>query len=174
MIENRLRERIAEYRTSDGCEHVTVVWMRSKRTHRSLFQLIAGSLNEPVDGCVDGFKIISTHSLFNDLLHEFITERCEEYLGPLPTAKKKLLLSHNPRFIVTKSPPVYGRVIYEDESEEDEEEDEEWSYSCDPEDIVLPVIQSHDRSYSYENGDVMFVIDEPQIPSPYCDIIRES
>lgn len=162
-MERTTRKTISEYRVSNGCSQVTVVWMRSEKTSASLFHLIAGSLNEPVDGTQDECNKISTHSVFNDLLYQFITEECEESLGSLRDSKKDALLKHNPKFIVTKSLPEY---ILEDES--DDEDEEEGSYRCDPADIMSPIEQepAAGRGYHFQYSDVMVTIDEPQSPSP--------
>ena len=123
---------------------VTVVWMYNKGSQKSLFYMIAGSLDEDV---ADDWKerTILTYHIINDRLHEYIKDTAKTYPMCLDQKKRKKLLDNGPCYLVTTSLPYLEsrpleKPAVKSEPEEsdsdweydsDESEDEEWYYKCD-------------------------------------------
>ena len=164
MIESDIKAEIRELSIYDDNSQVTIIWMRSKSSDKSLFHLIAGSISEPVNGGTDE-STVSTHYVFNDLLHDFVRDNSERALDPLSKDKRKSLLYNNPPFLVTTSLPKF-ELLGSSDGDSDLDSDDEGCYKCDTSDIVRPTEPRYTRTYSYRTDELSMTVGVPQSPSP--------
>jgi hypothetical protein len=159
LIESDIKAEIRELSIYDDNSQVTIIWMRSKSSDKSLFHLIAGSISEPVNGGTYE-STVSTHYVFNDLLHDFVRDNSERALEPLSKDKRRSLLKNNPPFLITTSLPKFIPLSCS-ESDGDSDCDDAGSYECDMSHIVLPVEQLDSQGYFYENGKLSMTVEMP-------------
>ena len=164
-MESEIREEIRALDNAGDYSIVSIIWIRSRQSHSSLFQLIAGSISKQFFVENDGIKM-SSHVVFNDLLFEFIEEYCEKYLLYLESDQRKSLLANNSKFLVTTCLPTYEPLSSADS---DDSGDDLCYFSCDCNQILTPKLdtdpETGEEAYIYELNDVKLVIGKPETKS---------
>ena len=164
-MENEIRKEIRALDNADDYSIVSIIWLRSRKSHSSLFQLIAGSISKQFFVEENGITM-STHIVFNDLLFEFIEEYCEKYLSSLASDEKESLLANNSKFLVPTCLPTYEPVSSADS---DDSGDDLCYFACDRNNILTPKLdtdpETSEEAHIYELNDVKLVIGKPETKS---------
>lgn len=138
---------------------VTVVWMLSKQTGKSVFHFIAGCLDYDIE-CNDNLRWISTHDLTNEALRRTIDKQTLDKSDIISQKKKFDLVLNGPSFVVSKALPQILRTDMENSEE---------IYEFRKEDLLSPrraaEAEIDDKKlYSYEYRGVSMLIEEPRSP----------